>query len=98
MARCGPLVYMTMMTVTDDTVLVRDNEPVPTTIDDEVVVLSLRAGSYFGFNAVGSEIWSMLAEPRRVRDIYDELARLHEVDADTMTRDVTPFLQMLMKN
>jgi hypothetical protein len=86
------------VTVTDDTILVRDDEPVPATVDDEVVVLSLRAGSYFGFNTVGSEIWNMLAQPRRVGEILDELGKLHEVDADTVTRDVTPFLQMLIKN
>ena len=85
------------MNVTVDTVLVRDSEPVPATVDDDVVVLSLRAGAYFGFNRVGSEIWNMLAQPRRVGEILDTLAQSHDVDADTMTRDVSQFLQTLIE-
>jgi len=89
--------FMTTVAVTIDTVLVRDSEPMPTTVDDEVVVLSVRAGAYFGFNRIGSEIWNMLAEPRRVGQILDTLAQSHEVDLDTMTRDVTQFLQTLIE-
>jgi hypothetical protein len=84
------------VTVTVDTVLVQDNEPIPATVDEEVVLLSVRAGNYFGFNRVGTEIWNMLTEPRRVGDIFDALAKEHDVDADTMTRDVSQFLQTLI--
>jgi hypothetical protein len=83
--------------VTIDSILVRDSEPVATTLDEEVVLLSIRAGSYYGFNRVGTEIWNMLAEPRPVRLILDELSQLHEVDRATMTRDVTAFLQNLIE-
>jgi hypothetical protein len=84
------------VTVTVDTVLVQDSEPIPATVDEEVVLLSVRAGNYFGFNRVGTEIWNMLTAPRRVGDILDSLAKAHDVDTDTMTRDVTAFLQTLI--
>jgi Coenzyme PQQ synthesis protein D (PqqD) len=86
-----------MQSVTRDTVLVQDNEPIPAAVDDGVVLLSMRAGSYYGFNEIGSEIWKMLAEPRRVGDILDALAPHHEVDVETMTRDVAWFLQSLIE-
>ena len=54
------------MSVTIDSVLVQDKEPTAAALDGGVVLLSLRAGSYFGFNRVASDIWTMLAEPRRV--------------------------------
>ncbi len=85
------------MTVTVDTILVQDNEPIPATVDEQMVVLSIRAGAYFGFNKVGTEIWNMLTEPRRVGQILDSLSQAHDVDADTMTRDVTRFLQDLIE-
>jgi hypothetical protein len=85
------------MTLTDDMVLVRDSEPVPAAIDGNAVVLSVRAGSYFDFNAVGTEIWNLLGEPRRVSDIIELLSQTYEVDAATMTRDVTPFLHSLIE-
>ncbi len=85
------------MTVTVDTILVQDNEPIPATVDEQMVVLSIRAGAYFGFNKVGTEIWNMLTEPRRVGQILDSLSQAHDIDADTMTRDVTRFLQDLIE-
>jgi hypothetical protein len=85
------------VTVAIDTILVQDSEPIATTVDEEVVVLSIRAGAYFGFSSVGSEIWNMLTEPRRVGQIIELLSQTHDVDMDIMTRDVTLFLQTLIE-
>jgi hypothetical protein len=82
--------------VTVDSVLVQDKEPAAAALDDGVVLLSLRAGSYFGFNRVATDIWTMLAEPRRVGAIFDALRQDHDVDAATLDREVTPFLQRLL--
>jgi hypothetical protein len=84
--------------VTVDSVLIRDQDLSTADFDDGVVVLSLRGGSYFGFNHVATEIWQMLAEPRRVGQIFESLSRHHDVDADTLARDVTPFLQTLLEH
>jgi hypothetical protein len=85
------------VSVTPDTILVQDGEPIPATVEEETVVLSMRAGAYFGFNRVGTEIWCMLAQPRRVGEIFDQLTLTHDVDTDTVTRDVTTFLDALIK-
>lgn len=79
-----------------DAVLVRDSEPVAATVNEEVFMLSIRAGAYFGLNPVGSEIWSLLAEPRRVGDLCESLSRIFDVDADTIFRDANPFLEALL--
>lgn len=86
------------MSVTIDSVLVQDKEPATADLDGGVVVLSLRAGSYFGFNPVATEIWNMLAKPCRVGEIFDSLSERHDVDAEILTRDVTPFLQTLVEH
>jgi hypothetical protein len=84
--------------VTIDTILVRDGEPIPVTVDGNVVALSIRAGSFYDFNRVGSDIWNKLAEPHHVRQILDALSQTYDVDMDTMTSDVTAFLQTLVDN
>ena len=84
--------------VTIDSVLVQDNEPTAADIDGRIVVMSVRAGSYFDFNRVGTEIWCMLTEPRRVSEIFESLSLLHDVDAETLYSDVMPFLQTLVTN
>jgi hypothetical protein len=84
--------------ITTDSILVQDNEPTAVEVDGRMVVMSVRAGSYFDLNGVGTEIWRMLTEPRCVRDIFDSLSLLHDVDAKTLSRDVMPFLQTLVTN
>jgi len=86
------------LSLTIDSVLVQDKEPSTADLDGGVVVLSVRAGSYFGFNQVATEIWNMLGEPCRVGRIFDCLSERHSVDAATLARDVTPFLQTLVEN
>ena len=82
--------------ITADTVIVQDNEPVAATVDQEVVMLSVRAGAYFGLNGVGSEIWNMDSKPCRVGDVLDALAQVYDVDAENLNRDVIPYLQALL--
>jgi Coenzyme PQQ synthesis protein D (PqqD) len=86
------------LSISIDSVLVQDAEPSAAELDDCVVVLSVRAGSYFGFNRVASDIWTMLAEPCRVGQIFASLAERHDVDAQTLARDVAPFLQSLIEH
>lgn len=88
---------MTTLNVTIESILVRDRELKTADVDDGVVVLSVRAGAYFGFNRVASEIWNMLGESCRVGRIFDVLAERHDVDAETLARDVMPFLQRLIE-
>ena len=83
--------------VTVDAILIQDSEPICATVQENIVLLSIRAGAYFRFNRVGAEIWNMLIEPRRVGEIFDALAQTHDVDVDTMTRNVAEFLDALVK-
>lgn len=85
------------MRVTIESVLVQDKEPVGADLDGGSVLLSVRAGAYFSLNQVASEIWQMLVEPRRVEQIFAALIENHDVDAQTVARDVTPFLQTLVE-
>ena len=78
--------------------LVQDSEPVSATIQGGVVLLSVRAGAYFKLNRVGAEIWNMLTEPRRAGEIIDVLAQNYGADNGTVSRDVTPFLAMLIQH
>jgi hypothetical protein len=84
------------MTVGPDSVIVQEDEPVAAEVDGEVVMLSERAGAYFGLDGIGSEIWRLIGEPRRVSELCGTLAQRYDVDAETLTRDVTAFLDELL--
>ena len=79
-----------------DAVFIRDSEPVATVVKEEVVMLSLRAGAYFGLNPVGSEIWNLLSKPRRFGEICGILSEIYDVDADTALRETGGFLEALL--
>jgi Coenzyme PQQ synthesis protein D (PqqD) len=84
------------MSVGPDSVIVQEDEPVAAEVDGEVVMLSERAGAYFGLDGIGSEIWRLIGEPRRVSELCGTLAQRYDVDAETLTRDVTAFLDALL--
>jgi hypothetical protein len=84
------------MTVGPDSVIVQEDEPVAAEVDGDVVMLSERAGAYFGLDGIGSEIWRLIEEPRRVSELCGTLAQRYDVDAETLTRDVTAFLDALL--
>jgi len=84
------------LSITNESVVVRDNQLAVADLDGCAVVLSVGGGSYFDFNRAGTEIWNMLAEPCRVSEIFHRLSQQHDVDQETLSRDVTPFLQTLI--
>ena len=90
--------YRGRLRVTIESILVQDSEPVGADLDGTRALLSLRAGAYFDLNSTASEIWQMLAEPCHVLQIFASLSERHDVDARTVARDVTPFLQALVNN
>ena len=48
----------------------------------EAVILDMESGTYFGLNEVGARVWSLIQEPRAVRDIQDALTTISsEVEA-----------------
>jgi hypothetical protein len=84
------------VTLRDDVVLVRDEEPVSAVVAGEIVLLSVRAGAYFGLNKIGGEIWEILKGPASVKQIYQSLSQQYDVETAVLKLDVDPFLQALV--
>lgn len=64
-------------------------------LGDEAVVLSLRAGVYYGLNSVASRVWDLLREPRTVEEILGKLLEEYDIDASSCERDLRALLQEL---
>jgi len=90
--------HVTETAIKNHTVLLRDNELAAVYLDSKAVVLSIRDGSYFSFNGVGTVIWDMLARPRTLLEIFHELLRQYEVDQKALDAHVIPFLEELTKH
>ncbi len=75
-----------------ETVVSHSADLVSCELDGEVVLMSIESGAYFRIDEIGSRIWSLLEEPRRVRELCDQLMLEFEVDREQCERDVLTFL------
>src|ERR687890_1385370 len=61
----------------------------------EVAILDLQGGTYYGLEAVGARVWSLIQEPKNVEEIRNTLVSEYEVDQDRCERDLIALLQRL---
>jgi hypothetical protein len=55
-------------------------------VGDELAILDLQSGTYFGLDPVGSYVWARL--PRRVDELVDDVVAEFDVDRETASRDL----------
>jgi hypothetical protein len=70
-------------------------DPIAAPVDEEIVILSVERGTYYGLDDIGSEIWQRLETPVRVDVLCDALAAKYEGDRATIERDVLQLLESL---
>jgi hypothetical protein len=87
-----------MNEITLDTSLRRDPEQVFSSVDDEVVMLNVGEGKYYGFNKVASKIWDLLSDPINVKSIIEELIKIYDVSYDQCYRETIGCLNDMYKN
>lgn len=73
----------------------RDPELVCSNVDGQVALLSIKNGSYYGLDAVGSRIWELIDVPSAVSEICARLVGEYNVDPSHCERHVLEFLQKL---
>jgi len=83
------------MTIAADRLVVQSQMPMAASVDNEVVLLNVAAGTYYGFSELGLEVWYRIAAPTNVGHLCAELAAEFDADMETITRDVLAFLSQL---
>jgi hypothetical protein len=81
--------------VSGDSTVVAAKDQVSSDLGGEVAILDLKAGVYYGLDAVGARIWSLIQEPRTVNEIRDILLEEYEVEPERCERDLLALLQRL---
>ena len=62
------------------------------TFEDEIILLHLDSGIYYGLDAVGSRFWSLLEQEQDVDAALDRMAEEFDVDRATLDRDCRELL------
>ena len=65
---------------------------IETTVDDEVVIVSLDEGKFFSLKDTGLAIWQKIDGTRTHEQIVAELAEEYDAALDQLTRDLDGFL------
>ena len=81
--------------ITIHTKVSQSTEVVASEMDDEVVMMSIEQGAYFGLDPVGSRIWEIIEKPVDVSALCDQLLEEFEVTRDVCEGDTLSFLNKL---
>jgi len=57
-------------------------------LQGESVLLDLKSGVYFGLDAVGTRIWTLLQDRRNLQAVLQELLSEYEVSEETCAHDL----------
>ena len=62
-------------------------------IDEEIILMSIEADSYFGLDAIATHIWELLSkQPSTINELVQILVEAYEVDEKTCRKDVLTFV------
>ena len=88
---------MPTATITADTVLRRSQAILASGVGDEMVMMDIDAGKYYGFNAIGVRIWNLLEQDCSVKSICDQLLDEFEIESTACEQEVMAFVEQLLK-
>jgi len=64
-------------------------------LSDEVVILNLATGVYFGLDGAGEQMWHQLVEQPSLEKALESLNKQFDVEPDQLRRDVEDLLNQL---
>jgi len=80
-------------TITLDSVVVAHREQVASDLGEEIVILNLTNGVYYGLDAVGVKIWHWIHEPQIVHALRDRILEEYDVERERCERDLLVLLR-----
>ncbi len=81
----------------DETVIVSASGNLSSELGEEVVVLDIDRGMYYGLNPVASFIWGRLGEPTSVGELRAAVLEEFDIDESTCRADLDELLAGLLK-
>ena len=73
------------------------DQAIDSAVGDETVLLELTSGTYYGFDPVGTRIWTLLKEGRTRSEICARLTEDFDVSVEQVEADVARFLDELVE-
>lgn len=88
--------YIRLMNLSVDSTVVSSSTLVSAELGEEVILLHLENGLYFGLDNVSARIWKMLETPTTVRGIEQVLLEEYDIEPDRCHDEVMRLLSDLI--
>ncbi|MGB9937087.1 MAG: PqqD family protein [Methanobacterium sp.] len=72
-------------------------EAVHCDVEDEVVILSMKDGVYYGLNPVGAFIWEQIQKPKNFGEVRDAVLEEFDVGKEECESDLMELLDELLE-
>ena len=82
--------------MTTDCVVERGPDIIGAEVDQDLVMVSVENGFYYGTSNVGREIWEAIEQPKKVSDLIEELTASYNVDPEVCKEQTLSFLEQLL--
>ena len=76
---------------------IQNAEVIQSKIGEEVVMLDMESGFYFGLNSVASIIWGMMESGISFEDLCDQLTEQFEVERTVCEADTQELIDQLLE-
>lgn len=64
-------------------------------IGDEIAFMSIKNSKYYGLDCVGTRIWTLIDQPKKVSEIIDELLKEYDVERKICVDNVLELMEKL---
>lgn len=95
-ATFGNAVFSGSMEISSDSTVVSTRRSVSADLGEEVILLHLESGVYFGLESVSARIWKLLQTPVRVGEIERALLEDYDVGPEKCHEEVMSLLNKLV--
>ncbi|OFX16416.1 MAG: hypothetical protein A2033_08195 [Bacteroidetes bacterium GWA2_31_9] len=84
--------------INQNDIIVQKKNIVSSSLDGEIVLMSLDNSSYYGLNYTASKIWSILENPKKIEEIVKILFSEYNVDYSLCEKETLQIVNDFYKN
>jgi hypothetical protein len=83
--------------LTLDSIIQRDPEVIAAEADQDLIMVSVATGHYYGVSDVARAIWNAIERPKRVSDLVQDLTGSYHIDPSSCEDQTLSFLETLLE-
>jgi len=82
--------------LTLNSVVQRDPEVIAAEADQDLIMVSVATGNYYGVSDVAREIWDAIEHPKRISELVGDLIASYQIDSSLCEEQTLSFLKVLL--